>query len=51
MDTKEVITPGYGLPKKKNYLEKYGFVVIGAHHRSEKLYPFFLTVYSVIKNW
>ena len=25
MDTKEVITPGYGLPKKKTYLEKYGF--------------------------
>ena len=22
---KEVITPGYGLPKKKTYLEKYGF--------------------------
>ena len=25
MDTKEVISPGYGLPKKKTYLEKYGF--------------------------
>ena len=35
-DLSEVISPGYGLPKKKTYLEKYGFSCYWRPRRSEK---------------
>ena len=41
MDTKEVISPGYGLPKKKTYLEKYGFCCYWRPSSVRKILSFF----------